>query len=242
MDLRVFNHAWKFYRKKLLLVVLFSVPFIAASLITLLVSAPSYLAAGSVFIRTGSMPEIGTLGILITIIAYLVSIFIVAHVLTNLNLLIKEKRTQTKTKSEVLRSVKKYTLKIFFLLILLKLIIVILQLGTYGSEYQSIIYPILLGITSLAFFFVPPAVVIDERDSFYALKTSIRLVIGKPLLVLGWIVLGLFLISIAELVLFAVFGPVFGPYLTMLINCLFILPFLIILQSHIYMERYPLAR
>lgn len=225
-----------------MLVVLFSIPFIAASLITLLVSAPSYLAAGSVFIRTGSMPEIDALGSLITIIAYLVSIFIVAHVLTNLNLLIKEKRTQTKTKSEVLRSIKKYTLKMFFLLIVLKLVGLVLQLGTYGLEYQNIIYPILLGIASLAFFFIPPAIVIDERDTFYALKTSIRLVMKKPLLVLSWVVLGLILISIAELVLFAIFGPVFGPYLTMLINCLFILPFLIILQSHMYMERYPLAK
>lgn len=242
MDARVFQHAWTFYRKKLLLVVLFSIPFIAASLITMLVSAPSYLAVGSVFIRTGSMPEMNTLDVLITIISYLVSIFIISYVLTNLNLLVKEKRTQTRTKGEILRSVRKYTLRIFFLLVILKLITLALQLGTYGSEHQDWLYPLLLGIFSLAFFFVPAAIVIDERDSFRALKTSIKLVLKKPVLVFAWIILGTVLISILELLMFYLTGPVFGAHLTMLFNSLFILPFLIILQSHIYMERYPLAK
>lgn len=238
----MFQHAWNFYKRKMRLVVLFSIPFIAASLIPLLVSAPSYLAVGSVFIRTGSMPEIDSLGIFVTILAYVLSMFIVSHVITNLNLLIKEKRTQTKTKSEILKAVGKYTLKIFVLFVLLVLITLALQLATYGLEQQEWVYPILLGVASLAFFFVPPAVVIDEKSTMHALKTSIDLVIKRPVLIVSWIVLGFILISVSELIFFYIVGPVFGPYLTMVVNSLFILPFLIILQSHMYMERYPLAR
>jgi len=241
-DLRIFKHSWKFYMSKLKLVILFSIPFIAASLIALLVSAPSYLSVGSVFIRTGSIPEMSLLGSMITVLAYLLSIFIVSYVITNLNLLIKEKRTRTKTRSEILKTVGGYTIKIFLLFVLLKLVTVIIQLFTYGLKQQNILYPILLGIASLLFFFIPPAVVIDERNSIHALYSSIKLLTKKPLLVFGWIIIALLLISITELISNFIFGLTFGPYITMLINCLFILPFLIILQSHIYMEKYPLAR
>ncbi len=239
---RVFEHAWKFYQNKFAIVVLFSIPLFVAFLVSWLVPAPSYLAAGSVLIRTGSLPEMDLFSISITVISYILSILIVAYTLTNLNLLIKEKRTQVKTKTENIKSIAKYTLKIFILLVLLKVITLFLQLFTYGLDFQNILYPLLMGIFSIMFFFVPPAVVIDEKDTFNSLLTSIKFIIKKPVLVFLWIVFGIIAISITELILFFLFGSVFGGYLTMLVNCLFILPFLIILNIHMYMERYPLAR
>jgi hypothetical protein len=239
---RVFSHAWNFYRNKFPIIILFSIPLFIAFLVSWLVPAPSYLAAGSVLIRTGSLPEMDLFSIAVTVISYLLSILIVSYTLTNLNLLIKEKRTRVKTKTESIKSIAKYTIKIFILLILLKVITLFLQLFTYGLEFQNLLYPVLMGILSVMFFFVPPAVVIDEKDTFYSLFTSIKLVIKKPVLVLLWIIFGLLAISVTELILFFLFGPVFGGYLTMLVNCLFILPFLIILNIHMYMERYPLAR
>jgi hypothetical protein len=54
---RVFKYANDFYLNRLGLIVIFSIPFILASLLLILVSAPTYLALGSVFLRTGSIPE-----------------------------------------------------------------------------------------------------------------------------------------------------------------------------------------
>jgi len=58
--------------------------------------------------------------------------------------------------------------------------------------------------------------------------------------VLLWMVIGTLLLTMGELIFFLLPYPL-GPYLVMLFNSLFVLPFLIIYQAQIYMKKYKLA-
>jgi len=99
---RAFGYATRFYLERLRLILLFSIPFIAAFLIPVLVPAPTYLALGGVFLRTGSFPELGILGLFVAIAGYAVALFLIADTIVNINLVVRSKRTLTQIKSEVL--------------------------------------------------------------------------------------------------------------------------------------------
>ena len=70
---RTFKYATEFYLNRLGLIVIFSCLSYVAFLIPVLVPAPTYLALGGVFLRTGSLPEFSILDIIITVIAHTAS-------------------------------------------------------------------------------------------------------------------------------------------------------------------------
>src|SRR5271157_674130 len=94
---RVLKYASDFYMKRLGLIVLFSIPFVFAFLIPLLVPAPTYFAIGGVFLRTGSIPDLTVTDLLITAIGYALAVFLIADSIVNINIIIRSKRTVTET-------------------------------------------------------------------------------------------------------------------------------------------------
>ena len=121
------------------------------------------------------------------------------------------------------------------------LLLFIAQLVFYEHPLQSWIYPIFAFALSFLLFFVAPAVVIDNSDTPTAIRRSVSMAIRNPLSVILWTFSGLFAISLLELIALLIV-PSVSSILVMLINSLFILPYLIILQTQMYMEKYPLAR
>jgi hypothetical protein len=95
---------------------------------------------------------------------------------------------------------------------------------------------------SFFLFFVPPAVVIDNSDTPTAIKRSVQMAIKNPTMVIVWALVGLVSMSLVEQVAFFILPSPFSGYLILLVNSLFVLPFLIVLQTQMYMEKYPLAR
>lgn len=239
--LRVFEHTNKFYFKRLGLIVVFSVPFLIAFLLLLLVPAPTYLSLGSTFLRTGSIPELSILDILLTAAAYVVAVFIIADTIVNVNIIVRSKRTLTSIKHEVVTALGKYATRIFYIYTMMILLLFIAQLVFYEHPLQSWIYPIFAFALSFLLFFVAPAVVIDNSDTPTAIRRSVSMAIRNPLSVILWTFSGLFAISLLELIALLIV-PSVSSILVMLINSLFILPYLIILQTQMYMEKYPLAR
>ena len=238
---RVFNYAWEFYSKKAGILALFSIPFIIAFVIALFVPTPTYLALGNLHIRTGSIPDLSFIDIVLTIFAFAISVFFVADAWTNINLLIKSKRTLVPTSSEIVSAMGEYALSIFFIFTIMVLFQFALHLITYDSPLQLWLYPLLSFLLSFFLFFVPPAVVIDRADSFTAIQLSVRMVIKKWHLVLVWAIVGLILLSGVKVAADLVVKQYAGV-IVLLVNSLFILPFLIILQTQMYMEKYPLAK
>jgi len=239
---RVFYYSLDFYLQKILLVALFSLPFFLAFLVPLLVPAPTYLAAGGLFIRTGSLPEFSLIDILLIIFAYAVSLFVIADTIVNINILIRSRRTLNETTSEMLSAIPTHVLKIFVFFTAMFLLHFVLQLLLYDTPFQTTLYPLISFLLSFILFFIPPAVVIDNADLFSASKFSIELALRKPHLVLSWLFFAAFLLVFSKIFGDLIFSGVFAQYLVLLLNSIVFLPFLIILQTEMYMEKYPLAR
>jgi|WetSurMetagenome_2_1015567.scaffolds.fasta_scaffold77061_2 hypothetical protein len=239
---RTFKYAKEFYLKRLGLIVVFSVPFILAFLVPVLVPAPTYLALGGVFLRTGSLPELSLLDIIITSVAYAFAMFIMGDTLVNINIIIRSKRTLTTIRHEVINAMGTYAMRIFYIFTMFLLIMFILQLITYDNPFQSWIYPIAVLVLSCFLFFVPPAVVIDNSDTPTAIRRSVAMALQNPHFVLLWTSLLLLTVSCVKIGADFIFSSPFSGFFVLLVNCLLVLPFFTVLQTQMYMERYPLAR
>lgn len=238
--MKALDYSVKFYRENSNFVLLFSIPFILAFLIPVLVSGPNYLALGGVFLRTGSIPEIEPVGAAITLIAYLVSMFIISDSIVNITLLIKTKRVQNNPSKELMAGMEKYGITVFLAYTLAALLILVFQLLTFDMDYRTIILPILMFLVSICMFFVPQAMVIDEYNLGQALDSSVSMVRKKFPEVFLWMLIGTVLLTLSELVLFLLPHPI-GTIAVLLVNSLVVLPFLIIYQAQIYMGKYGLA-
>ena len=238
--MRAFNQSVEFFRDRYRFVLLFSIPFFFALLIPVLVAAPTYIALGGVFLRTGSIPELGFFEIGITIIAYLISLYIIADSIVNLNLLVKSRKTLTKIRGEVARAMGTYAVTIFLIYTLAAVLMLVLQLLTFDFAFRGLVLPISAMVLGLILFFVPPAVVIDGMKPWHALSVSSTMAVKKLPDVLFWVLIGLFALTVTEFV-FLFFPYPFGVYLTMLFNSVVVIPFLLVYQVFIYMKKYPLA-
>lgn len=227
--------------KKFNMIEVFAIPMIFAFLIPVFVAAPSYLAIGGIFLRTGSIPDLSILDILLSVVGYAVSLFLISASVVNINLTIKSKRTQTTIKDEVIMAMQTYALRIFVIYTIILILSFALQVLTYESNIQKIIYPVAMFLISLVTFYVAPAIVIDDSGIFDAIEKSMKIAFQAPLMVLAWVVIGFIALAITKVVCDLIFGS-FSGYVVLLINSLLVLPFLILLQTHMYMEKYPLAR
>lgn len=227
--------------KKFNMIEVFAIPMIFAFLIPVFVAAPSYLAIGGIFLRTGSIPDLSILDILLSVVGYAVSLFLISASVVNINLTIKSKRTQNTIKDEVIMAMQTYALRIFVIYTIILILSFALQVLTYESNIQKIIYPVAMFLISLVTFYVAPAIVIDDSGIFDAIEKSMKIAFQAPLMVLAWVAIGFVALAIIKVVCDLVFGS-FSGYVVLLINSLLVLPFLILLQTHMYMEKYPLAR
>jgi hypothetical protein len=239
---RVISNSWQFYRERMRLIVFFSIPFLFAFAMLALVHAPTYQALGGLFSRTGSIPELSTLDIIIIAVAYAVSFFIIADAITNVNLIIRSKRTLTPNTREVVAAMSHYATRIFYIYTIMLLLIFLVQILLYDSPLKAWIFPLFVLAVSFLLFFVAPAVVIDEEGTPGAISKSINMALRRPGFVAAWTLIGFVSLSIVKLLSDLVFPHSFSPYVVFFINSLFVLPYLIVLQTQMYMEKYPLAR
>ncbi|MBD3397577.1 hypothetical protein GF412_00385 [Candidatus Micrarchaeota archaeon] len=238
--MRALGHSIKLYRERAGFVLLFSLPFIIALLIPSLVSGPTYISLGAIFLRTGSIPEIDPFGFALMLGAYLVSMFLIAQSIVSITLLVKIKKTQTNPTTEVMNALKKYGMTIFLAYTLAAMLILVAQLLTFDLEIRTVLLPLLMLLISAVVFFVPQAMVIDNYRLGRALDASIATVGRKFADVVLWMLVGTLLLTLSELIFFLLPHPL-GSYLVLLVNSVFVLPFLVIYQAHIYMKKYALA-
>jgi hypothetical protein len=238
--MRALGHAMELYRERAGFVLLFSLPFIIALIIPSLVSGPTYVALGAVFLRTGSIPEIEPLGAAVVLSAYLVSMFLISESIVSITLLVKVKRTLANPTAEVLGALRKYGVTVFLAYTLAAMLILVAQLLTFDLEARGILLPLFMLAISFGIFFVPQAMVIDDCRLGRAIDASYAMVRQKWVDVAVWMLIGAISLTVTSLLFYLLPHPL-GSYVVMLLNSLFVIPFLVIYQAHIYMKKYALA-
>ncbi len=238
--LNLFSYSLRFYLDKLSILVIFSIPMLLAFMILLLVPAPTFITLGFASLRTGSLPDLGLAEVLLTAAAYLISLFLISDTLANINLVIKSRRTFTLNPSEIWAALSTYAVRILYVYTFIMLLFTFIHLLTFEQPIQALIYPAAVFVLSYLFFFVTPAIVIDNAHVLNAFAYSASMALKKPILFLVWVLTGTIMLSAVRLIL-GIALPSFASPLSLIINAVFILPFLIILQTNMYLEKYPLA-
>ena len=107
---------------------------------------------------------------------------------------------------------------------------------------QVAIAAVLFIITAL-FSFVPQSIVIDETSVNYAIANNLEFIQKKPSQLLTVIVAGILLTLALVLVEFVLDSTLLiGNFLSLLIFMVFVIPFLEVMKSKLYMGKFELVK
>jgi hypothetical protein len=224
-------------------VLFFSVPFLLAFAIPLLSPMPTYVSIGATFLRTGSMfVDLTYFDIGLIFVSSLASLFLISFATVSINLVIKSQRTLTNIRTEVIEGIEKYTTTIFLLYTLSTVLSLIVLLVSYEYGMEGLTTPLFSFFVSLLFY-VPAAIVIDELRPTEAMKMSLYMIKNKFALFILWLAVGFVMLSVLDIVLIALSDVIpWGRYIVLVLNSLIVMPFLIILQTQIYLTKYTILR
>ena len=237
----VLKYAVETYLSDIYLILLCSIPFVIAFLIPVFAGFPTYVDAGAIFIRTASLFfNLNLFNTAVIAVALLFSLLFLSFAIVAINVVVKHSRTRTKVEREVIEGLEKYTSKVFIVLLLSTCIILLANALSYGNPYSSIITVfVCLAITPFLFY-APASIVIDGNKIIRAMKASAKFVARRFDYFALWLVIAIALLTLFDFVFIAIGGSVLSRYLMLIVNSLFILPFLVLLQSELYMKRFKL--
>jgi len=236
----ILSLSFKAYRENIKLISFFSIPSLIAFLIPTMVNTPVFSALGGSFLRTGSIPDMTGADLGVVMVGVLISLYLVSFAIVNINLVIKSQRTSTNIKKEVLKGITGYTLNVFSLFLLGTIALLIIQLLTFEMGAQRWLSPLLSLVVWLPLFYAPAALVIDDMRPFRAAQKSVSMVISKLPYFLLWLVIAFVLLAVFDAAALSLLPHKVGSLAVLLLNSLLLMPFLIVLQTQIYMSKYTI--
>ena len=237
----VLRYAVDTYLSNIYLILLSSIPFVIAFIIPVFAGFPTYVDAGAIFIRTASLFfNLDLFSTAVIAVALLFSLLFLSFAIVAINVVVKHSRTRTKVKQEVIDGLERYTSKVFVVLLLATFITLLANALSYGKSYSAVL-TVLVGLAITPFlFYAPASIVIDDNNIMRAIRASIKFFSRKFDYFLLWLVIAIALITAFDFIFIAIGGSVLSRYLMLVVNSLFILPFLVLLQSELYMKRFKL--
>ncbi len=234
--------AFKVYFSTLSLVVYFSIFAIFSLLLLPLVS--SYVNVGSAFIRFSSLYlDVTFVSGLVLFLVGVISLLSMAFFTSAIINIVKFKETLDVVRfSRVFKSFSKYVIRVFSFLVIMSLASVIL-----GVFFDVLSLPVLaqflILILWVLFLFTPQVIVLEDLGLLEAINDSLVFLKKKP--VFG----AFYLLSGAVLILFLLGIETFlGQFfvwehkiVSIIIVALFVVPFLQMLATELYLKRYPLS-
>lgn len=239
----VMKNAIDTYTKYTSMILFFSIPFIIALILPAFSPAPIFSALGGYFLRSGSIPDLSTMDTFLIIVVSAVSLAFLALALVAVTLVVKASRTKTRVSAEALRNLGKYTAVVFGIFAFVKVVEILILMYTSSANLPELPVFLFGFIASLGLFYAAPAVVLEEKKPVPAVLSSYRHVFRKPLDFILWLVVAFVLLALVSTLSFTMFTDTgMRQGFTILVNSLFILPFLVVLQAHIYIKKYTIIR
>lgn len=239
----VVRNAVHTYTKYTTMILFFSIAFIIALFMPAFSPAPVFSALGGYFLRSGSIPELSTTDMVVVVLVSAVSLALLSLALVAVNLTVKASRTKTKVSAEAMRKLGSYTTTVFMIFAVVKIIETLLLALTASSGLPELPVFLFGFLASLGLFYVTPAVVLEEKKPAPAFISSYRHIIRKPVHFIMWLVIAFVLLAIVSTLSMALSADTaMRQGFTIVVNSLFILPFLVVLQAHMYIAKYTIVR
>jgi hypothetical protein len=181
--------------------------------------------------------------ILAELLAGLVFLAMYSILLTLLLLAVRNDLSHIKVHFYLREMVQKFFLTMFIYFVLLSVLFVGLVLVALGLNVPFVWVNAILLLLSLSLVFVPQSLVIDEKPILEAIQTNWYVIRSHPTDFLLVVILGTVLVGLLPLVEALVDSFVYaGRYITLLLMFGFVIPFLEILKTILYMNRFELVR
>jgi hypothetical protein len=241
--LNILKHTIRTYIANIYLVLLSSLAFIIAFLIPIFASFPTYNDLGGVLLRTASIyVNLNPFTTAIIIISILFSLLFLSFAIVAINLVVKARRTQTKVKLEVIKGLEKYTSNVFVVLLLATVIIILANILSFNTGYSGLITAIVALAITPFIFYAPASIVVDDNKVLRSIKASIKFFIKRPDYFVIWLVIAIVIITLFDFVFIVATGTIISRYAMLVFSSIFILPFLVLMQSELYINRFKLLK
>ena len=201
-----------------------------------------FVSSGSIFVDYDLMSaapfELAAMAGLTALFLLFYSLFISVLVLG-----VRKNLSKIKLHFYLSEMMQKFTLRVFAFYLLLSFFLFALALVLIQLQVSMLTINLVLLVVSVLLLFVPQAIVIDEEGLRHALVNNFEFLSKNKRASLTVIVVGAFLLALLQLVEFAIDQFVLvGSLVSLLIALVFILPFLEIMKTYLYMLKFDLIK
>jgi hypothetical protein len=231
------------YTKNIKLILLFSLAFVLAFLIPIFAAFPTYNDLGAIMLRTSSIfLNLNLLNTAVIVIAVFFSLLFLSFAIVAINVICKHSRTHTKIGHYVLEGFEAYTSKVFIVLLFETLILLVVGVAFYSTGYSAVATAIASLVIAPAFFYAPASIVVDDTRVVHSMRASVRFFARKLGYFVLWVVVAVLLLSVFDCLFILTGGTLVSRYAMLVFSSLFILPFLVVLQTECYINRFKLLK
>ncbi len=215
---------------------------------------PLFTLLGNVSFSGGTVyweysSELSILNIAIGLIFFTIFTWFYAMLVSAIILSVRRNLSKIKVEYYLEDMIKKFTLRIFWFYFLSGIIYTLIAtiVITTTTEISTMTYLVnaLFLITSMFLIFVPQAIVIEEQGLRHALLENFEFIFKKPnqfLLIIFTGTIILFVVGLIEYAFDMLAIEFFtGRYISLLLVLIFVLPFIEILKTYVFMLKYGLV-
>ncbi len=231
------------YLSNIRTVLLFSLSFLVAILIPIFAAFPTYSDMGGIFVRTASeLLNLNVVSFSIIIASIFFSLVFLSFAIVAINIITKHERTHVRIKKEVFEGLERYTSRVFAVLLLFTVLLSLFDLLLYVSHAPTFIYYLLVLLITPFFFYAPSSVVIDDSRVLHAMRMSVKFLVKRFDYFLLWLAIAAVALSIFDGLFILISPTIVSTYIMLVFNAVFVLPFLVLLQSQMYLKRFAMLK
>ncbi|MEM0475610.1 MAG: hypothetical protein QW343_02330 [Candidatus Norongarragalinales archaeon] len=238
------KHAVEAHKKNLKLISFFSVPFLIAFPLSLLL--PNFVALSGTFLRFRSVAlNFTVFDALFIAIVFFVSLALFAFAVTAINVVVRAQRTLSRLTHQEVEKIEGCTYTLFLIFLSVFLVVLAANLAIFEYNFLGAAGPALgvfiAFLASLLVLFAPQAIVLEDLGVRRAIERSVNVIRRRFPYVLFFLFFAAFLVLLNSWVFLKLETFFLGArYIALVTNSLLILPFLEVLKVQIYLSKYTL--
>ena len=202
----------------------------------------TFISSGSIFLNYDFVKS-PSLTSLILITVSLLFLFFYSVLVSLVIFAVRNDLSRVKLNYYLKEKIQKFSLKLFYFYIFLGLVAILLYALLNSLGVSPLIIAGLLFIITALMSFVPQSIVIDETGVNYAIANNFEFIQKKPMQLLTVLLTGILLTFVLVFVEFLLDSTLLiGNFISLLVFMVFVIPFLEVLKSKIYMDKFELVR
>ncbi|MFQ5406280.1 MAG: hypothetical protein ACE5DI_03940 [Candidatus Micrarchaeia archaeon] len=238
---KLLSNSIEAYLRNAKLLSAFSIPFLVAFPLALVL--PNFVSLGSIFLRFGSVKaDLTVFDSFLIVTAFALSLLVFSSAIVAVNMVIKSQRTLLKISAWEREQFETHTLRMFYILLVVFVATFLVNVFLYEYGLHNTLGALFAFAVATVVLFAPQALVIDDLKAKHAVERSVAIILRRLPFVFSFFLFAAFLLVFNAWV-FLQLQSVFGlnaRFLAVFVNALFILPFLEVLKTQIYLSKYTI--